>query len=122
VATTKLKAKEIKEYRERLIKKQRGVCPLCKEELLPGDATLDHCHTTGNIRQALHRSCNSAEGRILMWAGRRSRGEDPIEFLKNLIVYWRKSYVANPIHHTHGVPRKRKRKPRMKKIRGTNAH
>ena len=114
----KLKSKDIKEYRESLIRKQRGVCPLCKEELLPEDSTLDHCHQTGHVRQALHRSCNSAEGRILQWAGRRSRGEDPIEFLKNLIQYWRKNFTTNPIHHTHGVKRRRKRKPRMKKSRG----
>lgn len=117
----KLRASQVKEYRERQIRRQKGVCPLCKEELLPEDATLDHCHTTGHVRQALHRSCNSAEGRILMWAGQRSRGDDPVEFIRNLLRYWQKDFTGKPIHHTHGRKKKRKRKPRMKKTRGIHA-
>lgn len=115
----KLKASQIKAHREKQIKKQRGICPLCKEELLPPDATLDHCHTTGRIRMALHRSCNAAEGRILHWAWKRSRGDDPLLFIQNLAKYWQKDFSANPLHHSHGnAPRKRKRKPRMKRTRG----
>lgn len=120
MATPTLKAKDVKEYRERQVRRQKGICPLCREKLNFEDATLDHCHETGNIRMALHRSCNAAEGRILMWAGRRSRGEDPAEFLKNLIAYWKRDFSTKPIHHTHGKKRKRKRKPRMKKTRGFN--
>lgn len=106
---TKLKAAEIKPYRERLVKSQKGVCPLCKEELIIPDATLDHCHETGHVRQALHRSCNSAEGRILNWAGKRSRGDDPVLFLTNLLEYWATEYHENPLHHTHGHKRRRRR-------------
>jgi hypothetical protein len=116
VAARKLKTVEIKAFREKQIKKQKGICPLCKEELLPKDATLDHCHETGHVRQALHRSCNSAEGRILMWAGRRSRGDSAPDFLRNLLRYWAKDFSHNPEHPTHGVPRKRrKRQPRLRK-------
>lgn len=117
---TKLKAVDIKELREKQVRKQRHICPLCKEPMTYEEATLDHCHTTGHIRQALHRSCNSAEGRILHWAGVRSRGDDPLFFIQNLVKYWKKNFKDNPIHHTHGVKRKRKRKPRMKKTRGYN--
>lgn len=107
----KLKAKEIKEYREKQIKKQKGMCPLCRTPLAIEDATLDHCHETGHVRRALHRSCNSAEGRILIWAGRRSRGDSAIDFIRNLAKYWNKDYSNNPLHHTHGaVKRKRVRK------------
>lgn len=120
VATRKLKATEIKRYRERQIKRQKGICPLCRTELLPEDATLDHCHETGHVRMALHRSCNQAEGRILSWAGKRSRGDNPEEFVKNLLQYWKRDFHTKPIHHTHGQ-KKKKRKPRMKKTRGVHA-
>lgn len=120
MAIPKLKASEIRKYREKQIKRQGGRCPLCHEELVPQDATLDHDHTTGHIRMALHRSCNAAEGRILHWAGSRSRGDDPILFVTNLVRYWRKDYSGNPLHHTHGKVKKRKRKPRMKRTRGVH--
>jgi hypothetical protein len=121
MAVPKLKAAEVKAYRERQIKRQKGICPLCHEELLIPDATLDHCHTTGHVRMALHRSCNAAEGRILHWAGSRSRGDDPLLFIRNLAEYWEKEFAGNPLHHTHGqAKRKRKRKPRMKRTRGLN--
>lgn len=117
----KLKAVEIKKYREHQIKRQKGICPLCKLELKIEDATLDHCHKTGHVRMALHRSCNGAEGRILSWAGARSRGDDPVEFLKNILKYWQRDFSSKPVHHTHGKKRKRKRKPRMKQRRGVHA-
>ena len=110
----KLTNREIKEYREKMVKRQKGICPLCGEELLPEDAALDHCHKTGHVRAALHRSCNGAEGRILQWAGARSRGNDPELFLKNLIKYWSKDWSRRPIHPKHGVP-KRRRKKRTRK-------
>ena len=118
--TSKLKEKEIKEFRERMVHKQKGICPLCKHKLNYEEATLDHCHETGHVRAALHRSCNAAEGRILHWAGTRSRGDDPVLFIKNLLTYWRKDFTHNPLHHTHG--RKRRRKPRMKRTRGYNGN
>ncbi len=108
----KLTHREIKEYRERLIRKQRGRCPLCGEPLLPEEAALDHCHKTGHVRRALHRSCNAAEGKILHWAGIRSRGDDPEKFLKNLLKYWKQDYTNNPIHPTHGKKRRRKKRTR----------
>jgi hypothetical protein len=116
----KLKATQIKEHREKQIKKQKGVCPLCHEGLLPEDATLDHCHDSGHVRMALHRSCNAAEGRILSYAGKRSRGDDPLLFIMNLAKYWKKDFTNQPLHHTHGnAPRKRKRYPRIIR-RGSN--
>lgn len=108
----RLQAKELKEYREKQLHSQKNICPLCETEVLPEEATLDHCHVTGHVRQVLHRSCNAAEGRILSWAGRRSRGDDPVKFLKNLLKYWGKSYLKNPIHPIHGKKRKRKRRAR----------
>lgn len=61
----------------RLAKDQGGVCPLCHEPLdfsikgVTGDSVVvDHCHITGRIRGALHRSCNGGEGKVASAAGR----------------------------------------------------
>ncbi len=104
-----LKQREIKEYREKQLKRQRGICPLCRTVLTADEATLDHCHTTGSVRGVLHRSCNAGEGKVLTWAGRRTRGEDPDIWLRNLLRYWKKDYSGNPIHHKHGKKIRRKR-------------
>lgn len=115
MGTSKLKTQEIKLWRERFVKKQGYICPLCKEHLKVEDAVLDHCHDTGHIRCALHRSCNSAEGRVKEWAGKRSRGTDPDLWLRNLLRYWKRDFTKNPIHPTHGRKRRRKRRVRTKK-------
>lgn len=116
MAATKLKQPQVKAYREKAVKKQKGVCPLCEEELLTEDAVLDHDHESGHVRAALHRSCNAAEGRILNWADKRSRGDDPVLFLTNLLKFWEVDYSDNPLHHTHGrAPRKKKRRTRTKR-------
>lgn len=105
-----LLTREIREYRERLLRKQRYICPLCRERIELHEATLDHCHVTGNVRAVLHRSCNAAEGKILHWAGVRSRGDDPLLFIKNLLAYWKRDFTESPMHPTHGKPRRRKRR------------
>ena len=109
----KLPTREIAGLRAKKLKRQKGICPLCQEDILEGEDTLDHCHESGNIRAVLHRSCNAAEGQVLRWAKQRSRGDDPVLWLKNLIKYWNKDYSKNPIHPVHG--RKRKRRKRQKR-------
>ncbi len=110
---TEITARDIPTIRARKLKRQKGVCPLCGEEILPEEATLDHSHVTGNIRAVLHRSCNAAEGQVLRWSKQRSRGDDPVLWLKNLLRYWKKDYSKSPVHPVHG--RKRKRRKRRKK-------
>lgn len=113
-----LTTNKIKPYREKRLEEQGGICPLCGLEIEDGQATLDHCHDSGHVRQVLHRSCNGAEGRILSWAGQRSKGDNPVEFLHNLLDYWSQDYSSNPLHPSHGKPkRKRKRRPKMKRPR-----
>ena len=104
----KLKTSEIKAYRENQLRNQGSICPLCLTKIEKNEATLDHCHVTGNVRHVLHRSCNGAEGRILSWAGRRSKGSCPKTFLKNLIRYWEMDFQENPLHPKHGLPKKRR--------------
>jgi len=111
-----LKNSEIKTYREAALAKQKSVCPLCGLYIEVYEAALDHCHVTGHVRQVLHRSCNAAEGKILHWAGVRSRGDDPKLFLKNLLKYWEGKYSHNPLHPKHLKPKpKRKRRSRVTK-------
>lgn len=102
----KITRKEVKEYRERLAKDQNWICPLCREKMTPGTATLDHCHTHGNIRHVLCRACNSAEGKVLSWA-KRSGAMDPVVFIENLIQYWDTDYSYNPVHPSHLTPEER---------------
>lgn len=96
----RIKQSEIKLYREKLLKEQGYICPLCKTKITKQEATLDHDHETGKIRQVLHRSCNQAEGRILSWA-KRSRSKDPKAFVNNLVSYWDVEYGARPDHPQH---------------------
>ena len=89
IARTQLRAWTIQQ-----VKRQGGLCPLCK---LPIDLTIareavcDHDHNTGEIRGVLHRSCNASEGRVANAAGR--WGAKSMEYvaiirwLKNLLDY-----------------------------------
>jgi hypothetical protein len=112
VVATSVKHSDIREWRLAQLDRQGGVCPLCGLPCDPTESALDHDHTTGHVRQTLHRSCNSAEGKILHWAGQRSKGDDPAEFITNLLEYWQVDYTNNPVHPTHGKPKRRKRRKR----------
>ena len=112
----KLKQKDIKEYRERLLKEQKYICPLCQTRIIKSEATLDHDHETGKVRQVLHRSCNQSEGRVLSWA-RRSRSKDPKEFVRNLVKYWEAEYTGNPDHPQHLSESERELKRLKAKLR-----
>lgn len=118
----RLKVKEKKEFREKLLKDQNRICPLCLTEILVGEDTLDHCHETGRVRRVLHRSCNQVEGRILSWI-RRSRSTDHQQFLEQLVQYWRTDYSEMPLHPSHQseiekkISRLRKRMKTLKRER-----
>ena len=103
----KLKTSEIKAYRLEQLRKQGNICPLCMTKIEIGEATLDHCHSSGHVRHVLHRSCNGAEGQILKWAGRRSKGTCPKSFLKAMLRYWQIDMTDNPIHPTHGAKKRK---------------
>jgi hypothetical protein len=60
----RLKQREIKEWREKLVAQQFHLCPLCGLKLNKEDAVLDHCHKTGLIRGALHSGCNAMLGKL----------------------------------------------------------
>jgi hypothetical protein len=62
--------KDIKPIREKLHRKNKGLCPILKIPLLPKDSALDHAHQSskvsdtveGQIRSTIHKYANSLEG------------------------------------------------------------
>lgn len=51
----------IDEYKE-ILKKQGGVCAICKKSETKRNLSVDHCHKTGKIRGLLCKKCNSGIG------------------------------------------------------------
>jgi hypothetical protein len=65
-----------------LLEKQNYTCPICHrhQKDLPRNLSLDHCHTTGQIRGLLCLNCNAALGHT----------RDSITILKEMINYLKK--------------------------------
>ena len=89
---TKLTAKSLSAHRMLKAKQQSFVCPMCGNPLGAGFA-LDHCHTNGQCRSVLCRTCNTTEGKIL--AGlkykvpkRHLARVDKVAWLKKLVAYY----------------------------------
>ena len=84
-----------------LYQKQGNVCAICGKPIdfsVTGHSAnyaVDHCHRTGEIRGTLHKSCNSAEGKVAnaagRWGAKSTDYEDIIEFLDKLVIYLKKS-------------------------------
>ncbi len=107
---TKLKAKEVPEFKKELAKAQGNKCPLCGGSLLAITAVnrvLDHDHETGFCRSVVCRGCNGAEGRILgQVSGYGKAGNSrhhQIEWLRNLLSYWElhRTPQTDKIYHLH---------------------
>ena len=105
-----LKGSEVKTLREEILEEQDFICPLCKKKIEIQNAALDHKHKRKNdpliqdknglIRGVLHKTCNSVEGKIInsikRYLGNYSENE-VIEFLENLIQYYKK----DPYNYIH---------------------
>lgn len=107
---TKLKAKEVPEYKKMLMQLQGNKCPLCGGSLLAVTAVnrvLDHDHDTGFCRAVVCRGCNGAEGKILgVISGYGKAGNNryfQIQWLKNLLAYWTLHQVpqTDKLYHLH---------------------
>ncbi|QGF19675.1 putative DNA endonuclease VII [Pectobacterium phage MA2] len=92
----KLARSQVRPTAMRLLQQQGGVCPLCNKPVdltEKGALVLDHDHGTGQVRGALHRSCNSAEGKVAnaagRWGAKSMRYEDIVPFLERLVAYLR---------------------------------
>lgn len=117
----RIKATEIKEYRDKMYYEQKGICMLCGLKMTPKESVLDHCHRTGAIRGVLHTSCNGAEGRIQGAIFRSRAGnlpKDLVDFVKRLSVYWSKDYSKNVLHPKHLIPEEKELKRMQKYKRG----
>lgn len=66
---------------DKLLKQQNHCCSICNETDKNKELSVDHCHTTGNIRGLLCMSCNTALGKF----------KDSTELLNKAI-----SYLNNP--------------------------
>ncbi len=97
----KLKPREVKGFRNKLLKQQGGICPLCGFKIQPGQETLDHCHESGRVRAVLHRNCNQVEGRIKSWCRRAGKHIDALQFLEAIAQHWAGQYDHLPLHPNH---------------------
>jgi hypothetical protein len=101
----KLKQSQIKGTREHMLASNKGICPICKRDIAPQDAALDHDHKTGYIRDTLHRDCNSLLGKIENFIARysiRLRNKEVLQdYLSNVATYIHADYTENPLHPSH---------------------
>lgn len=93
----------------RLLQQQGGICPLCNKPIdlaVKGELVLDHCHDTGRVRGALHRSCNSGEGRTAnaagRWGAKSMAYAEIVPWLERLVAYLKQPQqeVIYPTHKT----------------------
>lgn len=84
-----LKAADMSEVREMLVKRQNGKCVLCERDFKDIDDTacVDHDHTSGQIRAALCRHCNGIAGKIENRANRAKQGLTKLQWLNNFHAY-----------------------------------
>ena len=123
----KLKASEVADYKEELMKAQGYKCPLCGGSLKMVkkiNQVLDHAHDTGFCRAVVCRGCNGMEGKvknlITTWG---KAGDNPYyqrETLRRLLNYWDEHATpkTDVIYHKHKTAAEI-REARNKKIRKT---
>jgi len=66
---------------------QKGLCKLCGKEHKRRPLNVDHDHTTGEVRGALHRWCNGQLGKVEAAAVRAKRGGTHTDWLTNAITF-----------------------------------
>ena len=117
----KLKYKDIKPLRDKMLTEQDHRCALCEDTIDPREAVLDHDHKTGRIRRVLHRGCNALEGKIVNnMARNRLTMERLNTFAQNLVTYMDHNY-EDIVHPTYldGEERLQRAKLRRKKKLGS---
>lgn len=110
----------------RQLKAQGGMCPLCAQEIdvtKDREGVIDHDHSTGECRGVLHRSCNSAEGKIrhavVCWGTKTSEYQAVVEFLDNLVNYLKQPGLG-VIYAQHQTPEEKKQAAAAKRKRKTS--
>ena len=113
----KLKYKEVKPLRDKMLAEQEYCCSLCGDTIID-DAVLDHDHKTGRIRSVLHRGCNAMLGKIENNMPRNRMTMHRLErFCNNVIKYITEQY-EDVIHPSYLTSEERKMKTAMKKKKG----
>jgi hypothetical protein len=127
---TKIKRTELPEIKKMLLKKQKGVCPICKKNMIGAmskNIVVDHDHSTGRIRAAVHRGCNGLEGKVLKYVtswGRAASLREIKKVFENLMDFWINTPSTDFIYPTHKTPNEKrlaynkKRRLAAKKKRG----
>lgn len=103
-----LHKKDIKIIREKILKKNNNICPICGvyidgNKIKP---VLDHDHITGMVRNVLCNACNRLEGKILNYKRFGMSNKRFINFLKNILKY----LSAKQTQYIHPNKIKKKRK------------
>lgn len=114
--------------KQKLLKKQKGLCKICKRDLysLPSrDVCLDHDHYTNRVRAVLCRVCNSLEGKFnktFIRYGARNKGIDYKEFLRGLIKFQdiKQTEYLYPVKKRKGGKNKKRKKGKTKSNKTTS--
>lgn len=110
---TKLKAKEVPEYKKELIKAQGNKCPICGGSLLAiteANRVLDHCHRRGFCRAVLCRGCNGGIGKVENLVKSYCKAGDNeyfiVKTLRNIADYLdlHKTPQTDKLYHLHKSP------------------
>lgn len=122
----KISRSSIKTVTMAIIQRQGRKCKLCGKLLditstgRSSDYVLDHCHTTGEVRAVLHRSCNAAEGKVAhasgAWGAKSMKQEDIVKFLRQLVAYydWVETSSTGMMYPSHKTVEERKEAQRIK--------
>ena len=115
----KLKATEIKDYREQQLAKQHNCCSLCGDPIAEGKAVLDHDHKTGLIRSVLHRGCNAMLGKIENAMEINDISKQRLARIAANLIHYINHSSTDLLHPTHvTTPRKKK----VKKVTDSKAN
>jgi hypothetical protein len=102
----RLKQSEVAKTRQEILKQQNNHCALCHQTIQEGEAVLDHCHKTGQIRGVLHRGCNAFEGTIVNALPRNLiTAQRLLNIMTNLASYQRQ--LKPLLHPTYRTPEER---------------
>lgn len=111
----------------KLLHQQGGVCLVCQKSIniktvgRASDYCCDHDHETGEVRGILHRSCNSALGKIDnaagRWGAKSMKYEDILAYLHKVLAYY-DHVQANPtgiMYPSHRTPEEQAAAAKLKR-------